>query len=145
MPWFSIDIVDCVSEASPLYIFIFNTSCSTPLSFLPTESCTLSALGSSSSFSTTDQRMVDRITWWQPVPFRVYEFRRGWRFNLEKGLEVFYWFGAPTRTADSVLGSTSVIGKKARVPLGFQQFGTKKGGHKVSRVKVNDMSLTEYF
>ena len=63
---------------------------------------------------------------------------------MEKGLEVFYWFGAPTRTAGSVLGSTSVIGKKARVPLGFQQFGTQKGGRKVSRVKVHNTSLTEY-
>ena len=63
---------------------------------------------------------------------------------MEKGLEVFYWFGAPTRIAGSVLGLTSIISKEARVPLGFQQFGTKKGGHKVSRVKVNDTSLTEY-
>ena len=61
---------------------------------------------------------------------------------MEKGLEVFYWFGAPTRIEGSVLGSTSVIGKKARVPLGFQQFGTQKGGRKVSRVKVDNTSLT---
>ena len=63
---------------------------------------------------------------------------------MEKGLEVFYWFGAPTRIAGSVLGLTSIISKEARVPLGFQQFGTKKGGREVSRVQVDDTSLTEY-
>ena len=45
MLWFSIDIVDRVSDASPLYIFISNKRCSTPLTILPTETCTLSALG----------------------------------------------------------------------------------------------------
>ena len=47
---------------------------------------------------------------------------------MEKGLEVFYWFGVPIRIAGSVLGLTSVIGKEARVPLGFQQFGTLQPG-----------------
>ena len=49
------------------------------------------------------------------------------RSNLERGSR-FYWLGAPTRIADSVGGLTSVIGKEARVPLGFQQFGTLQPG-----------------
>ena len=62
------------------------------------------------------------------VPLRVYEFRRGRRTNLEKGLEVFCWYCIPTRAAGSVLRLTSVIGNKTRVPLGFQQsWFTKRG------------------
>ena len=61
----SIDDVVHVSDASPLYIFIFNISCSTPLTILPIESCTHTALGSNSTLSTTDRHMVDYITWWQ--------------------------------------------------------------------------------
>ena len=48
-----------------MYISEFNISCSTPLTFLPSESCTLSALGSSSTISTTDRHWVDCIAWWQ--------------------------------------------------------------------------------
>ena len=59
------DIVVRVSDASPLYIFEFNISCSTPLTFLPSVSCTLSALGSSSTISTTDRHGVDCIAWWR--------------------------------------------------------------------------------
>ena len=60
---------------------------------------------------------------------------------MEKGLEVFCWYCVPTRAADSVLGLTSVIGKKARVPLGFQQSCLQKGGRKVSKVQVDDRGL----
>ena len=41
----SIDDVVHVSDASPLYILEFNISYSTPLTFLPTETWPLSALG----------------------------------------------------------------------------------------------------
>ena len=41
----SIDVVVHISDASPLYIYEFNIRCSTPLTFLPTVTCTLSALG----------------------------------------------------------------------------------------------------
>ena len=61
----SIDDVVHVSDASPLYIFKFNISCSTPLSILPSESCTLSALGTGTPLGTTDRLRVDRIAWWQ--------------------------------------------------------------------------------
>ena len=37
---FSIDVVVHVSDASPLYTLEFNICCSTPLTFLPSESCT---------------------------------------------------------------------------------------------------------
>ena len=70
------------------------------------------------------------------VPLRVYEFRRGWSSNLEKGLEVFYWFCVPTRIAGSVLGLILVIGKKARVPLGVSAILIyKKGDAKFRRFK----------
>ena len=60
---------------------------------------------------------------------------------MEKGLEVFYWFGVPTRIACSVLGLTSVIGKEARVPLGYQHSQFTKGGRKVLKVQVDNWGL----
>ena len=53
LPLLSIDVVVHVSDASPLYILEFNINCSTPLTILPSESCTLSALETSSSYGTT--------------------------------------------------------------------------------------------
>ena len=45
----SIDDVVHVSDASPLYIFTSQYTYSTPLTILPSESCSLSALGTSST------------------------------------------------------------------------------------------------
>ena len=59
------NIVARVSDALPLYISTSQYTYSTPLIILPTESCTLSALGTSSPLSTTDRPKVDRIAWWQ--------------------------------------------------------------------------------
>ena len=78
--------------------------------------------------------MVQQTDTWSTVlrggggSVRIYGFRRDWRTNLEKGLEVFCWYCIPTRAAGSVLGLTSVIGKEARVPLGFQHFWFTKRG-----------------
>ena len=80
----SIHIVDRVSDASPLYILSSQYTCSTSLTILPSESRTLSALGSGS----TKVRQTDA----RSTVFRggsgsvwIYGFWRGWSINLEKG------------------------------------------------------------
>ena len=55
---FSIDVVVHVSDASPLYILSFNICCSTPLTFLPTETWPLSALGTRLHMNTTRLAVV---------------------------------------------------------------------------------------
>ena len=86
---YSNDVVIRVSDASPLYIFTTQYTYSTPLTILPSESCTLSALESGSTW-------YNRPTLGRPycvvaASFRIYGFRRGWKIDLEKGLGFFYW------------------------------------------------------
>ena len=103
----SIDVVIDVSDASPLCKTISQYTYSTPLTILPSESRTLSALGSGS----TKVRQTDA----RSTVFRggsgsvwIYGFWRGWSINLEKGARGFYWYCIPNRAAGSVLGLLSV-------------------------------------
>ena len=133
---FSIDDVVHVSDVPPLYTFGFNICCSTPLSFLlPTESRTLSALGSDSSLvqqtdtGSTVLRGGSRFLFESTSPGEVGDliWRRGSRSSTGT---VF------SQAAESVFGLTSVVGEEARVPLGVSAILVyKKGDAKFRRFR----------